>query len=222
MEPTDIPKPEREEKRAGAASKLFVGLLLAGPLLALAGYLAWQRQLRGTEFPVISEVHDFSLTNQAGQHVALGDLRGKTWVADVIFTRCPGPCAMMTRTMADLQKRLPRGANVALVSLTADPEFDTPAVLSRYAARFGADLNSWQFLTGDKQQIYRLALDDLKLAVAPDDSPEARAQGNLFVHSTKFMVVDREGKVRAYFDGAEPGAAGLAAKAIRQLAKQNR
>src|SRR2546428_2879809 len=82
--------------------------------------------------PVIGAVADFALTNQTGRVVTLADLGGRVWVADIIFTRCPGACAKMTREMSELQVALPAGDSVSLVSLTADPGFDTPDVLKRY------------------------------------------------------------------------------------------
>ena len=79
--------------------------------------------------PVLGQLPDFVLTNQLGQAVSLADLRGQVWVADVIFTRCPGPCAKMTRHYAELQTALPANQPIKLVSFTSDPEYDTPKVL---------------------------------------------------------------------------------------------
>ena len=76
--------------------------------------------------PVISQLADFSLTNQFAQPVSLAHLRGKICVADIIFTRCPGPCETMTQRMSDLQTALPPNQPIQLVTLTTDPEFDTP------------------------------------------------------------------------------------------------
>ena len=80
--------------------------------------------------PVFGEVADFKLTNQLGRAVSLSELTGHVWVADVIFTRCPGPCVGMTRKMKAIQERLSPKSAVKLVSLTADPAFDTPPALS--------------------------------------------------------------------------------------------
>src|SRR6266498_5355943 len=95
--------------------------------------------------PVLSQITEFALTNQFGRVVALADLRGQIWVADIIFTRCPGACAAMTRTMSGVQSALPPAQPVKLVSLTIDPEFDTPEVLREYAKEFGAAPERWQF-----------------------------------------------------------------------------
>src|SRR5438445_1927832 len=105
--------------------------------------------------PVYATVPDFSLTNQIGGVIALSDLRGKVWVADIIFTRCPGPCPKMTEQMSELQAALPPEEPVVLVSLTADPDFDTPEVLRRYGEERGASADRWHFLTGQKADLYR-------------------------------------------------------------------
>src|SRR5208283_2534015 len=95
--------------------------------------------------------------------VTLATLRGHVWVADIIFTRCGGPCPRMTRQMKDLQEALPANSQARLVTLTTDADFDTPAVLKAYGERFGADFNRWLFLTGTKPGIANLAIDSLKL-----------------------------------------------------------
>ncbi|HLP76577.1 MAG TPA: SCO family protein, partial [Candidatus Paceibacterota bacterium] len=158
------------------------------------------RASRSPELPVYAQVNDFVLTNQNNAVVSLNDLRGKVWVADIIFTRCPGPCKRMTQQMKELQTALEPGNNARLVSLTTDPEFDTPAILSRYAERFGADTNRWTFLTGSKKQIADVAVGSLKLAVVEKKPEERESADDLFIHSTIFVVVDRRGQLRGVFE----------------------
>jgi len=162
-------------------------------------------------------VPDFALTNQRGHVVALGDFRGQVWVADIIFTRCPGPCATMTRTMSELQSALPQTQSVKLLSLTADPEFDTPEVLRTYGEKFGAAPERWQFLTGNKLDVYRLATKGLLLAVDKIKADERTKPDDLFVHSTRFVVVDKHGRVRGSFDGTEPSSQPKIVEAIQTL-----
>src|SRR3989442_696056 len=99
---------------------------------------------RQPPLPVLGSVADFTLTNQLGHVVTLADLRGQVWVADIIFTRCPGACTKMTREMSQLQSFLPPNQPVKFLSLTADPEFDSPEVLRKYAEKFGAAPERWQ------------------------------------------------------------------------------
>lgn len=154
--------------------------------------------------PVIASVREFQLTNQSGAAFSLSDLRGKVWIADIIFTRCPGPCAMMTRHMSALQSQLPQREQIGFLSLTADPAYDQPAVLKKYAETYGADPARWVFLTGPKTNLYRLAIESLKLSVAENPEDTAGKLEDMFIHSTRFVVLDRAGRVRAFVDGADP------------------
>jgi protein SCO1/2 len=167
--------------------------------------------------PIYGQVQSFSLTNQLGIRVGLEQLRGKPWIADIIFTRCTGPCSQMTERMAAIQDALPADSPVRFVSLTADPEYDTPPRLAAYATRFGADTNRWDFLTGTKSQIAKLAVDELKL-VLKELAPEERAHPeDLFLHSTLFVLVDAEGRLRAAIEGLEAGATAKAVEAVNAL-----
>src|SRR3954463_8330305 len=148
------------------------GLLLLVTICLLAGLTQIKSRASAREaLPVYGQVADFSLTNQNGQAVSLADLRGHVWVGDIIFTRCPGPCRKMTRQMRELEKALPAGSDSRLVTLTTDPDYDTPPILKKYAEDYGADLNRWMFLTGTKAEIGKLAIDSLKLA-ALEKKPE--------------------------------------------------
>lgn len=157
------------------------------------------------KLPVLGQVSDFALTNQNSQPVALADLRGHVWIADIIFTTCPGPCRTMTREMKDLQDALPDHSEPRLISLTTFPDMDTPAVLKAYGEKFGADLKRWSFLTGSKRQIFDLANNSLKLA-AQDKPPQDRESANdLFIHSTYLVLVDRQARLRGVYQTVGEG-----------------
>jgi protein SCO1/2 len=181
---------------------IWLGLGLAGALLTLAFLLAIfkTRAGLGNALPVYGQVASFTLTNQAGQPFSLSDLSEKVWVADIIFTRCPGPCLKMTRQMKELQAALPPKSQAKLVTLTTDPEFDTPAVLKAYAQRFSADFNHWEFLTGTPKEIASLAIDSLKLTAIAKKPEERQSPADLFVHSTIFVMVDKHGRLRGIFE----------------------
>jgi len=180
--------------------------------------------------PVLGELPEFTLTNQNNQPVSLTDLRGQVWVADIIFTRCPGPCAKMTRQLAELQSELPADKPVKLITLTSDPEYDNPPVLKKYAERFGADASHWWFLTGDKPQIRRLAVSDFKFVVVEKKPEEREIPEDLFVHSAWFVLVDqkgrvrgwtdREGHLRAYYDSGDPAARKQILVGIKELLRE--
>jgi protein SCO1/2 len=158
-----------------------------------------------SKLPIYSVLRDFSLTNQNNAVVSLEDLRGKVWVADIIFTRCPGPCRRMTKDMARLQDLWPTNAPVRFVSLTSDPNFDTPAVLRRFATDYKADTNRWDFLTGTKHQIVETAA-DFKFARVEKTKDEQESENDLFIHSTIFLVVDKHGQIRSTVESDQPDA----------------
>jgi len=182
---------------------LLVGLALVlailGCLIVLLRYEP-QPPRASEKLPVIGPVASFTLTNQSAQVVSLEDLQGRPWVADIIFTRCAGPCPEMTRKMRDLQDALPATSEARLVTLTTDADYDTPEVLARYADRYGANSNRWIFLTGDKVVIANLAIDSLKLTAIEKPAEERTDPNDLFVHSTIFVVVDSQGRLRGSFE----------------------
>lgn len=198
------PPPQKLEWLVWTVLGLAVGLVLGAFAYARLG------QPRATpparSLPVLGTVTGFALTNQLGQPMTADDLRGAPWLANIIFTRCPGPCLRMTTNLRALQKRLPRNSNLRIVSLTADPAFDTPAVLQRYAERFGAKPRRWQFLTGPQLSIYKLATHQLLLSVAENPDPTNAAPADLFIHSTKLVLLDERGRLRAIYDGEDTNA----------------
>ena len=143
--------------------------------------------------PTYFDAPAFSLTDQAGRPFKGEDLRGKVWVADFIFTTCPGACPKMTMRMAGLQQAVP-DRDVHFVSFTVDPERDTPEVLTQYARNYEADFARWHFLTGDKAAVFEAAA-GMKVTAAP-----AGSFGPEIVHAEKFLLVDGAGKVRGIYD----------------------
>ena len=194
-------KPPRTERLVWIGLALTIALLLLASLLAMLKV----RSGFGKPLPVYGQVADFSLTNQTGRSVSLGDLRGHVWVADIIFTRCAGPCLKMSRQMMELQQALPAGSGAKLISLTTDPEFDTPPVLQRYAERFQANPDRWWFLTGTKKQIAALAIESLKLTAIEKKPEEQQTPVDLFIHSTIFVVIDKRGQLRGVYETTGEG-----------------
>ncbi len=184
----------------------------------VAAFVVSQRA--ASTLPVLYQVPDFTLTNQNNHAVTLADLRGQVWLADIVFTRCAGPCPEMTRKMSALQAALPAGKPLKFVTLTTDPEFDTPAVLAAYGQRHGASPGRWWFLTGTKPHIARLAGDGLKLA-AVEKKPEERTNDmDMFIHSTIFVLVDKQARVRGIFESDQPEAHERIVAAVKQLLRE--
>jgi len=158
---------------------------------------------------------NFSLSAHNGTTISRAELLGKVWVANFIFTTCPGPCLQMTSEMREVQNRLPGKADVRFVSFTVNPAVDTPQVLAEYAARFDAD-SRWFFLTGDKQIIYDLAQKGF-LFNAVDTGDGSKNIEHQFIHDTRFAIVDRAGVVRTYIDGDDKEAPAKIAAAVKHF-----
>jgi protein SCO1/2 len=142
----------------------------------------------------------FQLTNQSGRPFGSADLAGKIWIADFIYTTCPGPCPMISSRMSEMQKPLVK-TDVHLVSVTVDPEKDTPQMLREYANRLQAEPGRWDFLTGPKSAIYDLSRRGFKLVAAEHDGENGEP-----LHSTRMILVDRHGQIRGYYDATEADA----------------
>lgn len=185
-------------------------------VLVIAGAFIYNRS-EPIALPVIGPVGEFTLTNQHGKVVSDSDLRGHVWIANIIFTRCAGPCPLMTKAMKNFQEAV--DACVRLVTLTTDPDNDTPEVLKRYGEKAGADFARWSFLTGAKGQIARLAVDGLKLVAQEKPISERTSEADLFIHSTLFVVVDRAGNLRAAFELEDPDLKAKLLQAVNSILK---
>ena len=186
---------------------IWLGFGLLTGLLGLAwlASLAELNRVQHRALPVLGQIAGFTLMNQNGQVTTLADLSNHVWVADIIFTRCAGPCPRMTAQMKSLQDLLPPAGGVNLVTLTTDPDFDTPPVMKRYGERFNADFNRWTFLTGPKKEIAALAAGSLKLSAMPVKPEEQKDSADLFIHTTIFVVVDKHARLRGVFETGGEG-----------------
>ena len=189
----------------GSAQRLpltiWVGLGLLFSVLGLMYLLSLVEYSRARQkaLPVIDQVADFTLTNQDGNVTTLADLSNQVWIADIIFTRCAGSCPIMSTQMKSLQDALPSNSRAKLVTLTTDPDYDTPSILKRYGERYGADFQRWTFLTGAKGELAGLAAGSLKLGSTPVPPQDRTNSVDLFVHSTIFVVVDKQARLRGIF-----------------------
>jgi cytochrome oxidase Cu insertion factor (SCO1/SenC/PrrC family) len=186
------------------SSTAWKATLILIPIVT-AGLLFWLRQaqvhqLTNRTIASYGTLPSFELVNQDAQPFGTAQLAGKIWIADFIFTTCPGPCPIISTRMSELQKPLEK-TDIHLVSFTVDPEKDTPGVLRAYAEKLHAQPARWDFLTGARSAIYSLARDGFKLAVS-DDSGETEAP----VHTTRVVLVDRHGAIRGYYDALAPDA----------------
>nr|WP_240033963.1 SCO family protein [Planococcus salinus] len=182
---------------------LFFSLLLAGCGSAIEDPLNW-------------EIEEFTFINQDREDISLDDLQGEVWLADFVFTNCTTVCLPMMANMTDLQEQLKEeGLDVRIVSFSVDPEVDSPEVLKSYAQSYGADLSSWDLLTGySPEKIDEFAIQNFK---APARKPENDDQ---VLHGTSFYLVDKNGVVMKDYNGVNPPTDEIIADAKILLAEE--
>lgn len=210
-------------------------------LVFLAGLALWmaqasrgkvgsadERPLEGLR--VFGLVPPFSLIERSGKQASREDLIGKVWVANFIYTHCPDTCPVQSAQMAKFQVDFAEERDLRLVSITVDPERDTLEILSQYADRYGADRDRWLFLTGEKGAIYHLAQEGFRLSVV---DPEQRVRiwlfepgpvfahhgetGKQFIHSSRFVLVDRQAQIRGYYQSTDEEALRRLHRDVRTL-----
>ena len=138
------------------------------------------------------KVPNFSFTNQERKIITNKDYQNKVYVVEFFFTSCPSICPKMNKNMVKVQNVYASNPNFGIVSISVDPERDTPEVLKKYALEKGATMNNWNFLTGDEATIYKLSNDGFKLYAGENE----KAEGG-FEHSGLFALIDKNGFIRS-------------------------
>ena len=176
--------------KAKSVLTVFIALLI----LSLAVAFSVFPFMKGsTPLPVLGQVQAFTLKDSGGQEFNSDQLRGKVWIASFFFTTCSGVCPMISKNMAFLSRTFERLENIHLVSITVNPEQDSPEVLARYAERYKGDRQNWHFLTGSREAVTDVIVGSFKV-------------GNMkepVFHTTYFPLVDSRGFIRGYYDGAK-------------------
>jgi protein SCO1 len=165
--------------------------------------------IRAEDLSPLARVPSFSFTDQNGKAVSSENLKGHVWVADFVFTRCAGPCPVMTQRMVGLAGKV-KDPDVRFLSFSVDPEYDTPEVLRNYARERGATDPRMHFLTGPKEQVYALAR-TLLVAAVPGSADHP------IIHSDRFLVIDKEGQLRTTYRPLEAGAVEETAGTVASL-----
>jgi cytochrome oxidase Cu insertion factor (SCO1/SenC/PrrC family) len=160
-------------------------------LLGIAGILVFPPG-KAKPLPDLGPAPAFSFRDSLGKEFGSKDLKGRVWLADFIFVRCSGQCPLLTGAMERLQDKW-KARGLELVSFTMDPN-NTPAELEAYAQNTHADPACWFFLSGDSRKVTGLAKEGFHLADQNDPNSN-------FIHSTRFTLVDGEGRVRGTYDG---------------------
>jgi len=200
--------------------RLFLVLVIALALVAgvgswfAAAALKQHDDLRKIQPDRPRALVNFALTDTAGREVTRADLDGKILAVSFLFTSCSLTCPEVSRRMAEIQQLTATNDDVRLLSLTVDPRSDTPLVLAKWAARFGADTNRWRLLTGAKPALYELI--GTSFLAVETNNPFNSMPGN-FAGTERIAVVDRHGQTRAYFDGLRPETPAAVVAEIKKL-----
>lgn len=169
-------------------TRFFLPVAIVGVILI---YVFVIRQDRPLE--VFGEVNAFELLDENNQNFGAAQLKNKVWAVNFIFTTCQGVCPTMTKNMAEVQKNFEGQANVNFVSISVNPETDTPEILSEYRKKHNVTADNWHFLTGDRDRIKKLMFDDMKLGYSDD----------VIFHSDRMVLVDGNLKIRGYYTGTQ-------------------
>jgi protein SCO1/2 len=175
------------------------------------GLLAFTGCAPRAELPIMGQVPEFQLTSQDGKTFDSKALEGHVWVADFIFTHCPGPCLRMSSQMHRVQSKTASETAIRLVSFTVDPARDTPEALAAFASKYQPDATRWFFLTGKRETLQMLSRDIFKLG---------DVDGTMN-HSTRFVLVDKRGRVRGTYGTQEGDPVGRVSADAVQLQKES-
>ena len=189
-------------------------------IVASALCLACQAQ---PEMDVLGPTPEFQLTDQTGAVVSSQSLKGSVTLLDFVYTHCTDACPLLSATFQETQRKLADdkalASKVTLVSLTVDPQHDSPSVLAEYGKQFKADPSSWKMLTGDWDQVYDVVTGFKVATRPPRPAVDAPAPGGTEItHSTRIVLIDPQLQVRAYLEGQDATADDLI-KAARRLIK---
>lgn len=143
-------------------------------------------------------VPPFEFMGHTGKKITDELYKGKIYVTDFFFTHCPGICPMMSKQMARVQKEFRNDENLLFLSHTVDPERDDVATLAKYAEVYEVDSSRWSLVTGDKKDLYHQARKGYFVTAKEGDGGEED-----FVHTEKFVLVDKQGVIRGYYDGTD-------------------
>ena len=154
------------------------------------------------ELPKYHVIPSFSLTNEKGITVTDKDLKGKVYLASFVFTTCQASCPLTMTALSRIQDRLPGiSSQLKIVTITVDPETDTPPVLKAKAEEYKAKADVWMFLTGPKDKVFELVTNGFKVVMNKADIVTDTAMD--IAHSNKFILVDQNGTIRGLYSNTD-------------------
>jgi protein SCO1/2 len=185
---------------------MFTGILILFFLSVSALIVIDLANKSRSNLPVLGEVPDFQFTERSGESFGKNNMRGTINVVNFFFTTCVGPCPIMNARVAELYQKYSTTDQVRFVSISVDPKRDSLTVLRKYAEDFGVTDNRWLFLRGEKEEVHRVSEKGFMLA---GDLPT--------IHSTKLVLVDRNQKIRGYYDSFDEESLRLLTVHVREL-----
>ena len=209
--------------KPGRRTIFLTTIIIAAPVLLAVTITAFKNKFE--KLPVYGEkgleatgaqtahtIQPFSLKNQDEKIFTQNDLNNKITVADFFFTSCLSVCPKMTAHLKPVAEAFKNDTDVAIISISVDPETDTPQRLRWYTRQSGIVTGQWNFLTGDKQQIYKLARKSFFLTASDGDGGP-----NDFIHSDKLVLIDKEKHIRGYYTGTDDKSVGQLLLDIKKL-----
>ena len=196
---------------------VIVGIVIVGITVA---YFISKDQLEQRKLPVIQpkdlkkemvnpellkvgighRIGSFAFKNQNDDVVSLQDVKDKVFVVEYFFTTCGSICPVMTEQMTRVQAKYEGEEDFKILSFTVDPETDSVEVMRRYASKHNAVDGQWHFLTGNKKELYSLARNSF-FVLKPAEAANLGDAGSDFIHTNNFVLVDRQQRIRGYYDG---------------------
>ena len=164
---------------------------------------------------IVHTIPEFTFLNQDSIEVKSNNYEGKIWVANYFFTSCPTICPAMMRNMQLIQETYLDDDEIQIASFTVDPKRDTPSRFTKYADNINAISSKWQLLTGDKKDLYRLARRGFLISATEGDGGPTD-----FIHSENFVLIDKEGRIRFYYDGTDKDQVEQLIKDISKLKRE--
>ncbi|MFC1475057.1 SCO family protein [Candidatus Zixiibacteriota bacterium] len=190
--------------------RIFMSIIVIVLVLVVLKYIFNDEESLSEELPILGTVSPFEFVNQDNKSFGHLQLNGKISVVDFIFTRCKGPCPVMADHMSQLYNIYRYNPHIQFISISVEPDYDSVTVLKKYATKQGVTDIRWIFLRGDIEEV--VALSEESFMLSADDLPG--------MHSTKFVLVDQERNIRAYYDGTGSLTVKIIQKSISQLLEE--
>ena len=206
--------PEAFRKRVFLVGGILLAMMLAVSAVLFTREISRIQEEKTRRSEVMGELPDFALVSQNGRSVGRSDLLGRVHVVNFFYTSCTGPSPVLTKKMAGLQEAWLDEQDIGYMSITVDPERDTPTVLASYAAENGAR-EGWVFLTGETERVHDVIRPGFRSPVYAISGAEA------IHHSLRFALLDKRGRVRAHLDAASPTLVADAAPIVKRLLAEN-